>query len=60
MNAGDWIAASIGGVAFIGTGVKLVFGMGRLVAAVESMSAAVTTFAERLEDHEKRLTKGGL
>ena len=64
MNDADWIAivaVIVPTLGFMGgVGVKMVIGMTRVVDSVERLTGSVEKIAGTVEDHEKRLTKGGL
>lgn len=64
MNAGDWIALILGAPTLAGGGMvtvlKVTSKLTRIAVAVEQGTEAVKAIAVKVDDHEKRLTKGGL
>jgi hypothetical protein len=60
VNAADWIAllspaGVIAGAAVVGTS-KLT----RIACAVEQLKESMLKVADKVDDHERRITKGGL
>lgn len=59
MSASDWIAL-LGVVLGGGGGSQLLTKLTRLAVAVEQLVESNKTIVGKVDDHEKRLNKGGL
>lgn len=60
MNAGTIVEIALGLPALIGGGIVAVSKLTRIAVAVEQGAEAIKAVAAKVEDHEKRLSKGGL
>lgn len=60
MSPGDWIAIAFGTPTTLGSAGVLVAKLTRIAVAVEDATKAVAAVVTRVDDHERRLNKGGL
>jgi predicted phage tail protein len=60
MHASDWIAIVACTLTMVGGGITGVSRLTRIAVAVETLAEAMRAVTARVEDHEKRLSKGGL
>lgn len=56
MTAADWVTLAPTITVLAGTGIAVIVRLTRLVDAVERLSAAMAQVAERVTDHESRIT----
>lgn len=60
MTAADWVAVLSPGLAIAGAVFAGTAKLTRIACAIESLQESMGTVAARVEDHERRLDRGGL